>query len=410
MKSRVQALLTLTLALAIAGLAGCDHYTCGSGPILNNTGCTASGPVTTGTGGNTNAITTFVYFADAGALALDGLNVNNSGTFEPVDTFVTPDFPEAQGEPAAIAGVLAVNKKYLYVPVSEQGVFGFSIDATSGALTAVPGSPYTTGLVYSAVADPTGRFLFVDGPTGILVYIVSATDGSLTPVTGSPFSTGGFVAGQMATDGLGKYLYAVRSFPGSEVLAFSYNQTSGELTPVPGSPFAFSMSEIAGEVSGQYLLGITQEVGEGGGLADNHVYVFGITQSGSSAGALTQVTGSPFATTNPPVNLAVSPNGAFVYTFNETGTGNGTISDPMEGYSLGSSGSLTALSTSPFTSLNASIGRFDQSGQYLIALAAPTEDTGGTYPYTVNTTTGALTSTLPYTGGPSNVYAVTDAP
>ena len=279
----------------------------------------------------------------------------------------------------------------------------------------MPGSPFGVGTLASlnsVAADPTGRFLFVAGLGGIAAFTVDPTSGSLTLTTGSPFPlpTGSAVPAQMATDGQGKYLYGVDSFPGSEVVAFSYDQTSGALTAVTGSPFAgagFNMAEIAGESSGKYMVGITEEVGQNGGIADNHIYVFGI----GAGGVLAPVTGSPFATTNPPIFMAVSPNGAFVYTFNETigSGGNGSI-DAMEGYSL-TAGALTALTTSPFTGLDATIGRFDQSGQFLFAEAIGASGIGETFPYTADPTTGALTSTLSTSvSAAGSLYAVTDAP
>jgi len=416
MTIRVRTILVLAVTLATMGLASCDHYTCGTGAEFGSSTCTSSGTgLSSGGGGVTgNNVTAFVYFEADDALAVDGLNVNDSGTFEVVEGFATPTFAANSN----VIGVVGVNKQYLYVPVTNNTVYGYSINGTDGALTGTPNSPYTSGASFSGIgstgtqaADPASRFLFVSGAGGISVFTVSSTDGSLTLTPGSPFSTGGILYSQLATDGLGKYLYAVQKFPGSNILAFSVNQTTGALTPVEGSPFAFNMSSISGESTGQFLLGVTENYGLDGGIVDNHVYVFGITQSGTSAGALAQVSGSPFATINPPINLAVNPNGAFVYTFNESAAGTDTVLDAMEGYTLSSSGSLTAMSTSPFTGLNAVIGRFDQSGQYLIALAAPTTDTGGTYVYDVDTSSGALTSSsLPFTGSPSVNYAVTDAP
>ena len=304
-----------------------------------------------------------------------------------------------------------MDEKFLYIPLSNNTLYGFSIDVTTGGLTAVPNSPYTVDSSGSIASDPTGHFLFVAGLAGISVFTVNSTDGSLTLTGGPPVSTGGVIPTQMATDGQGKFLYGVQGFPGSEIVAFSYNQTTGALTAVPGSPFqgaGFNMAEVAGESTGKYLLGITEQSGLHGGSVDNNVYVFGITQTGlSNAGALTPVT-PLFATTASPINIAVSPNGKFVYTFNQDSLG---AFGPVQGFQLNSStGALTPLSgISPFTGLNAEIGRFDQSGLYLFAVAdEPTQNVTGMFPYTADPSTGALTSTFPFFGAPSLVYAVTD--
>jgi DNA-binding beta-propeller fold protein YncE len=133
----------------------------------------------------------------------------------------------------------------------------------------------------------------------------------------------------------------------------------------------------------------------------------------SSTGALTAVSGSPVATVYPPIYIAVSPNGSFVYTFNEETdqSTNLIVVDPMEGYALSTTGTLTPVSGSPFTQETATIGEFDQSGQYIFAEGGlPGSSVGGTFAYSANTTTGALDSTLPHAGAPPGHFAVTDLP
>jgi 6-phosphogluconolactonase len=415
MTMRVRMVLMLIVGLAAISLTSCDHYTCSA--TFGVTSCSPGTP-SLGGGGTGSGATAFVYVAGGeDSLALAGLNVADSGTFGPVATFEPPTLPSGQGQ----VGMVVVSELYLYILISNDTLYGFSIDSTTGAVTAVPNSPYTVTSVseaaaYTLVADPTGRFLFVSDSTGIESFTIAAADGSLTLNSGSPVSNSGFFAGQLATDGLGKYLYGVTTSPGSGVLAYSYS-AAGLLTPVPNSPFLttlavnFNMAEIQGEPTGQFILGVSDEVGEFGGPTDNHVYVFGIAQTGSTSGALTPVTGSPFPTTNSPQYMTVSPNGTFVYTFEEDFNNQdaGTIY-PMEGFTLGSSGSLTPLGVS-FAGLDATIGRFDQSGAYLFTIAIdPTTGVGGYFPYAASTTTGALTSTLSSVPAPGAVYAVTDAP
>ena len=60
--------------------------------------------------------------------------------------------------------------------------------------------------------------------------------------------------------------------------------------------------------------------------------------------------GSPVPTLSSPVYLAVSPNGKFVYTFDQTSDIVSTVNDPMEGFAF-STGTLTELGTSPFAGL-----------------------------------------------------------
>ncbi len=406
MRMKVRALLSSVVVLATMSLVGCGHYTCGT--TFGNATCTSSGGGISqgGGGGGTIGVRTMVYFNDVtlsgSEMAAEGLNIENSQTFAPVSSFVSPSLPAA-GD----TGIAIVSEHFLYMPFTNSTIYGFSIDATTGALTPVTGSPYSITFSPSCVAvDPSGAFLFVGGSSGISVFSVSATDGSLlltgsTPTSGSPQ--------QMTTDGQGKFLYALE---GSGIAAFSYG-VSGTLTAVQGSPFnpfnGVSMAQIEGESSGKYLVGTTAEAGGGSGIVDRSLYVFAI----SATGALTAAAGSPVTTVYPPVYVAVSPNGSFVYTFNEETdlTTNLTVVDPMEGYGLSSAGALTPISGSPFTQETATIGKFDQSGLYIFAEGGiPNTSIGGTFAYGASTTTGALTSTLPHAGAPPGSFAVTDLP
>ena len=404
MKMKVGAIL-FCVVLATMSLVGCSHYNCGT--TFGNANCSSSGGGISQGGGNNLGQSALVYFMNdsAGQMAVEGLNIANSQTFAPVSNFVSPVFPNPTGPTrlGANGGVVIVSgasKKYLYMPFANGSLYGFSIDGTTGALTGVPGSPYAGSGGTSVVADPAGHFLFVGGTSGISVFMVNTNDGSLATVSGSPFSTGGVIPVQLATDGVGKFLYMV---DGATITAYAYNSV-GVLAQV-ASPVTSPVIMLSGERSGKFMLGITEETGLTGGAADNNIYVFSI----GSTGAITAL--PPFASGDSPIYMAVSPNGTFVYTFNQNGTGVVAVTDPILGYTFdSSSGSLAALSTSPFTGLDATIGRFDQSGNYLFSVAnVPNSSLAGEFAYGVSNT-GALSSTLAHAGVPALSYAVTDVP
>ena len=74
-------------------------------------------------------------------------------------------------------------------------VSAYTINATTGALTPVPGSPFEAGLrPFSVVVDPTGKFAYVAnyGSNNVSAYTINAATGALTPVPGSPFAAGSF--------------------------------------------------------------------------------------------------------------------------------------------------------------------------------------------------------------------------
>jgi 6-phosphogluconolactonase (cycloisomerase 2 family) len=84
--------------------------------------------------------------------------------------------------------------KLLYASnfVLTRHVTGFSIDAETGALEVVPGTPVTTSAPYSIALGPGGRFLYVGEDSGeISVFRVAHPSGGLTKLAESPFQFGG---------------------------------------------------------------------------------------------------------------------------------------------------------------------------------------------------------------------------
>lgn len=406
MSIKVRVLLSSAVVLTMMSLAGCNgHYNCGT--LIGNGTCSSTGTTTKGGGGTTTGSDYIVdaYFVDYAHLggATAGLTLQQldatAGTFTAETAFVPPTLP------ALPTGMVIVYKQYIYISSSDGTVYGYTIDLANANLTPLSGNPYTVTGGTSIATNPEGNLLFVGDTIGqrISVFTVGA-DGSLTLVPGSPFSASGVSPKVMTTDGKSRYLYASAGTNANDVGAYAIG-TSGALTPVVGTPFPFALAAITGEPSGQFLLGVTGQTG------DDHVHVLAITPL---TGVIAEVSGSPFATHNSPVGLAVHPTGAWVYTFNE-GVGTGS-EEPMEGYTLNSStGVLTEITGSPFTDLTVNGGVFDQSGQFLFGLgvtllAGNTESTAT--PYTIDLTTGVPSNTLPSLGFPGiadAAYAVVDA-
>ncbi len=121
----------------------------------------------------------------------------------------------------------------------------------------------------------------------------------------------------------------------------------------------------------------------------DYAYVSNTTSSTSSiaaynvaSGALTAISGSPFSLGYVPLAMVVSPNNSFLY----AGSGNGGIFL----YTIASSGALSGSGTASVTTLLGSISSMDISpdGAFLFAL----DQTGTSLSeYQLNTSTGALT-------------------
>ena len=401
MKMQVRVLLSVLVALALMFLAGCGgSYNCAV--TFGSSSCTPSGSGfgggsgTGGTGGGGGggggAATAFAYAVDQNGF-MEGIELSASAaTFAPINGFNAPAIPPT--DPGV--GVVVAQQQFLYAAFSStEQIYGWSVDKTSGALTAISGSPFSApylGFVglsgfnqLSMITNPAGTLLFVaDAGNGeIWVYEIGlasgTTPGALTLAPGSPFSTGSFQPWNLATDGLGKYLYAtfvIGDHQGVSVAAYSIGTGSSEgtLAPVPGSPFDYPMWAVQGEPSGTFLIGISGESKAAGAAADdNNLYVFSIQPSGTAPGAISPVANSPFATTYTPFNIAVQPvaaNGEFVYSFSVNDSA--AAYNPVEGYLLNTTtGALTPIlgpPGSPFSGVTSSLfGQFDQSGDYLFS-------------------------------------------
>ena len=406
MNTRVRVLFSLVAVMATLGLGACGHYTCKA--TFGASTCTpAGGGVGSGSGGGGGATisaanaTALVYFMSGSSI--HGAGIGGS-TFAPLTGYTAPSVS------TGFADVMLVTKKYVYVPTGNSSVEGFSIARTTGVLTAIPGSPFTAtgsgGTTDGAWTDPQGRFLFVGSEASgdIWVFQINAATGALTETAGSPFTTGVVAADIMTVDASGKFLYVGQLSPSSGVAAFSINQTSGALTPIPGSPFNLGIAQVRASLTGEFLLGVAAIQDQAGqtSTTDQHVFVYAINPL---SGVPTPVSGSPFATTAAPFDLAISPNGKFVYTFGHV-AGTTTIT-AIEGFQMATTGVLTKLSGSPFTSLpTASECFFDQAGADLVC--ADTNSGGKLFVLGASATNGALTNGATFATVGGFPFGVTD--
>ena len=184
----------------------------------------------------------------------------------PLSGVLTPQGEVATNARGPLYSTLTPSGKFLLVShlFSNTGGPGsvavFAVDSTSGMLTPAAGSPFTTGGFTSfVVAHPTKNFVYANssvsttGPSSIAAFQIDANTGVLTPITGSPFSTGGSGASFVRIDPAGKFLYVANSNSNS-IQGFTIDQTSGALTTVPGSPVTTDATPLVTlDPSGRYL-------------------------------------------------------------------------------------------------------------------------------------------------------------
>jgi len=234
-----------------------------------------------------------------------------------------------------------------------------------------------------------GNFVYTNDnqvPNTVTAFSVG-TDGSLTPVPGSPFVTGGdsaggglFGANSIGVAIVGQFLFAANT-ASRDVSVFTIDANSGALTLVPGSPFALQPGfggganddiSVAATPDGHFLMASSN-------LANN-VTIFSIDANG----ALAPIPGSPVFAPFPD-GIKISPDGKFLavagilqmfsiapnglLTFlNSLGSDQGfpaaididcsssllydgratDSSTIVDGYHIGSDGTLTPVTGSPF--------------------------------------------------------------
>jgi len=227
--------------------------------------------------------------------------------------------------------------QYAYVTNARSDtVSAYSIDASSGAMAPVPGSPFAAGNNPNTVAvNPAGTFAYVanggasvlNGPGTVSAYRVDAATGALTPVPGSPFAAGRYPS-SIAVNPAGTFVY-VTNGDDNTISAYRIHASTGALTPIPGSPFAgtlsISFSPFVGAPVAKYApepscitinpAGTFAYVANFGG---DSVSAYRITPA---TGALTMLPDSPFAAKVHPETVAINPAGTFAYVVGVDGRG-----------------------------------------------------------------------------------------
>jgi 6-phosphogluconolactonase len=212
---------------------------------------------------------------------------------------------------------------FIYVvdqePSPNASVLGFTRDATTGALTpvpgttigpAVPGGPtvargFSAGVTPSAIAeDPRGHFLYVtDRAANQLIGYVVQDGGSLVPMVNGPFSTGLFPV-SVTIDPRGLYLY-VANFNANTVSAYAINASSG--TP---SGTAGTGGGATGVGTAPTALAIEPALGIYLFVANNLDGTVSGLQLDPHTGVLKNVQNTPFPASGLPTGVVAVANGS----------------------------------------------------------------------------------------------------
>ncbi len=248
----------------------------------------------------------FLYATDLNAGAVVAWS-SNQGRLTPI-----PGSPFSAGN-TPVQVVVDSQNKFLYVSNlndSAGGVSAFTINFNTGVLSPIPGSPFATGpagsfpgpsAIVNAQGTGTSQFLYVamagtaNANNKIVAFAIDPNTGGLSAVPGSPFTTGKGPL-YMTRDATGTFLYTADVQDGA-ISGFRIDTNTGTLSPIPGSPFAGGTS-VAGIAAADQFLYVADPQADAirGYTVDN--------TSSSSTGALTPFTTPPFAAGNGPTLLS----------------------------------------------------------------------------------------------------------
>jgi 6-phosphogluconolactonase (cycloisomerase 2 family) len=412
-------------AYAVTVLTQPTGQTC---TVTDGTGTTGSANVTnvTVSCGGSASVGKFAYVANNGDGTIDAYTINaTTGAL----TLTEGSIPDGNA-PAAVS--LAPNGKFAF-SASDNGtkIQAFTIDPSSGALTLVGSfsTGFVTGSTYPDIAvDAQSAHLYLAsaGDNEVAGFAINQTSGALTALAGSPYPAGSGASAIPAFSPDGKFLYVmdqnptVGTIPGNAVSGYSIG-TDGSLTPIAGSPFpagtgptwiSFTPNGSFAYVAdtGQNLIsaysvnaGVLTPLSTPTFATDEHpqdltidssgTHLYAPVANGSTAGAvdvftinadgtLTAVGSVPAGVT--PVFLDIDPTASYAYVASKGGA-------EVYGYSISSStGALTALAGSPFSTGTGSLPQFitiDPSGKYGYTA---NEGTANVSEFAIDPTTGVL--------------------
>lgn len=330
-----------------------------------------SGNFAANTGFTVLAEPRYLYFSSASSLLISKAIIDGnsgqlrmagytpSGLLNVIPIGETSVFPCPTSDPS---------NQFLYVGTVTTGNGGsivggeiqtYAIDAASGAVTPVAGSPFPAGAAAGCIDfEPTGKFGFtavgVNNSTSLESYSRDASTGRLTLFGTTNLNA---VPTRAAIDPLGQFLYvgtSVDFFKTTMGLGFSIDSSTGTLTPLQGSPFTLSPfgGTFTFHPSGNFVF-----------MANTNGHSIDTYSVARPTGALTLSSTTP--TCINPTPLRFSPDGDFAYTTCSVSTaGNPNSTSSLESFAVAANGALTHVGSTPTAYLVSDL-TVDPSGEFL---------------------------------------------
>jgi 6-phosphogluconolactonase len=183
------------------------------------------------------------------------------------------------------SGQFAYAGGYASTMLDAPGLYAFTIDPTSGALTQVAGGPWMIGNPDTVVTtDPTGRFAYVPDGTSIYAFTINPASGALAAITATPLAVSATVSA-IAIEPTGQFAYVSTA---SGLFTYAIDATNGALSPAGTKVALTNATTLRIDPSGQFLY----VAAAAGGSGQQGTYAYTIDPH---SGELTAVAGSPFA-------------------------------------------------------------------------------------------------------------------
>lgn len=292
-----------------------------------------------GGGGGTNS-GNYIYVGNSsgsGSFNMGGFSIANNK----LNTLSGSPFNLGTVFPSSLA--ITPKNTFLYIGSEAGGIYVYTINNDGSISIGNSGQPVATGILPSVIkVDTTGNWLIALQDTGgsnalAYVFSINTSNGMLTTQNSSAGVT--LDVGSpthMVFSPNDQQVYVTLSTGGVDGLLF--NSSSGQLTPSQHLNTKASSNAdlgVAIDPTGTYLF-----VTETGNVLNNKngLRVLKV----SSNAAMNELSTSPVLTGMGPSSVLVSSNGSYVYVTNRT---DGTVS----GFSLATTGALTALTGSPYS-------------------------------------------------------------
>lgn len=311
-------------------------------------------------GGGGGSTGNYVYVGTQSGL-LASYSVSSSGGLS-----VLSGSPYQLSATAINALTVTPSDTFLYAGAAGIGVYGLSINSSNGTTTLLNNSSALVADVspLAMTIDPSGKYLLVaglaNGAAAVGEYQINS-DGTLSEITGSPVS----ITFPSGTDTTNLSVTNIAVAPNSSYVFVTLGQLG--IAPMPFSTGG-ALSQNSVILNPKTSSGIAnQDLGLAVNATSTALFV-GETNAGirvftiAANSKFTEITGSPFKAGGRPRSLLFDGTGDYLYTANAS---DNTIS----GYSVLASGTLTALSGSPFSSVGSQPNALalDQSKKFLLA-------------------------------------------